>query len=282
MNGGKVVEIATFATMEVDEETGQLLQRFSTMQTQDRQDQINQMRRLVGSHLTEEKAKFYLEMSNWNVMAAVGFFFDLEENATENSVETIQLIPEMVFISDSTVGEGESVPPGTTFVKTWTVRNSGPRQWPSGCTLKLASGHAMGVRSVSISVPALAAGASSNFSVQMTSPAEVGIYESQWRIATPNGVFFGDPIWSIVNVDAAGTLALTQQLNAFKAFDEDGSSMTPVLNPFTANSVSTPRPSSPTDAQLEDISPRNILTSRFATTQDQASAVKMEDDEEMN
>ena len=273
--------------MEVDEETGQLLQRFSTMQTQDRQDQINQMRRLVGSHLTEEKAKFYLEMSNWNVMSAVGFFFDLEENATENPLETIQLIPEMVFISDSTVGEGESVPPGTNFVKTWTVRNSGARPWPSGCTLKLASGHAMGVRSVSISVPALAAGASSNFSVQMTSPAEVGIYEQQWRIATPNGVFFGDPIWSIVNVDSAGTLALTQQLNAFKAFDEDGSSMTPVLNPFTANSVSTPRPSSPTDAQLEDISPRNILTSRLAA-QDQAASshseasVKMEDDEEMN
>jgi len=272
--------------MEVDEETGQLLQRFSTMQTQDRQDQISQMRRLVGSHLPEEKAKFYLEMSNWNVMSAVGFFFDLEENATEiNALETIQIIPEMVFISDSTVGEGESVPPGTNFVKTWTVRNSGKYKWPSGCTLKLASGHAMGVSSVSISVPALASGATSNFSVQMTSPPEVGIYESQWRIATPNGVFFGDPIWSIVNVDTAGTLALTQQLNAFKAFDEGGSSMTPVLNPFTANSVNTPRPSSPTDAQCEDIRPRNILTARFA--QDQAAptidvTAKMEEDEEMN
>ena len=295
----KVTEI--FDEMEVDEEIGQLLQRVSSMQTQDRQDQINQMRRLVGSHLTEEKANFYLEMSNCNVMSAVNFFFDLEaENATEvvsseAGAVTVQL-PQMVFISDVTVGEGESVPPSTNFVKTWTVKNSGSTPWPLGCTLKLASGHAMGgegVRSVSISVPAVAAGASTNFSVQMTSPSESGIYESQWRLATPTGVFFGDPIWSIVNVDAAGTLALTQQLNAFQAFG--GSSMAPnVLNPFTANSVSDPlppRPSSPTDAHLVDISPRNVL-SRFVNSDPSAAmtmamtssepTTTMEDDEEMN
>ena len=287
--------------MEVDEEIGQLLQRVSSMQTQDRQDQINQMRRLVGSHLTEEKANFYLEMSNCNVMSAVNFFFDLEaENATEvvasEAAATVQL-PQMVFISDVTVGEGESVPPSTNFVKTWTVKNSGSTPWPLGCTLKLASGHAMGVRSVSISVPALAAGASANFSVQMTSPNETGIYESQWRISTPTGVFFGDPIWSIVNVDSAGTLALTQQLNAFQAFG--GSSMTNpnVLNPFTANSVSDPmppRPSSPTDAQLVDISPRNVLSrsvvnhpdpsaaTAMVMTSSETTVTTMEDDEEMN
>jgi len=287
--------------MEVDEETGQLLQRMASMQTDDRQDQINQMRRLVGSHLTEEKANFYLEMSNCNVMSAVNFFFDLEENASEAvvseaavaSAATVQL-PQMVFISDVTVGEGESVPPATNFVKTWTVKNSGLTNWPLGCTLKLASGHTM-ANTASISVPALAAGASANFSVQMTSPSQAGIYESQWRIATPTGVFFGDPIWSIVNVDPAGTMALTQQLNAFNAFDESGGP-TPVLNPYTANSVSSvPRPSSPTDAPHQfNISPRNVL-SRFVnpdpvagagalpvTNNTDATVTKMEDDEEMN
>ena len=53
-------------------ETGQLLQRFGSMQTEDRSESIKQMRKLVGGEhaLSESKATFYLEMSNWNVHAA--------------------------------------------------------------------------------------------------------------------------------------------------------------------------------------------------------------------
>lgn len=31
----------------------------------------------------------------------------------------------MAFIRDVTIGEGESVPPNTTFVKTWRIQNNG-------------------------------------------------------------------------------------------------------------------------------------------------------------
>jgi len=34
-------------------------------------------------------------------------------------------IPQMRFIADVTVGEGEAIPPNTRFVKTWRVENSG-------------------------------------------------------------------------------------------------------------------------------------------------------------
>ncbi len=34
-------------------------------------------------------------------------------------------IPQMRFIADVTVGEGEAIPPNTKFVKTWRVENSG-------------------------------------------------------------------------------------------------------------------------------------------------------------
>ena len=34
-------------------------------------------------------------------------------------------IPQMKFIGDVTVGEGEAIPPNTRFVKTWRVANSG-------------------------------------------------------------------------------------------------------------------------------------------------------------
>lgn len=34
-------------------------------------------------------------------------------------------IPQMRFIADVTVGEGEAIPPNTRFIKTWRVENSG-------------------------------------------------------------------------------------------------------------------------------------------------------------
>ena len=34
-------------------------------------------------------------------------------------------IPQMRFLADVTVGEGEAIPPNTRFVKTWRVENSG-------------------------------------------------------------------------------------------------------------------------------------------------------------
>jgi next-to-BRCA1 protein 1 len=42
----------------------------------------------------------------------------------------------MVLVRDVTVGEGESVAPGSAFLKTWRVQNPGPDPWPPGCILR--------------------------------------------------------------------------------------------------------------------------------------------------
>ena len=94
--------------MEIDDiETGALLQRFGSMQTEDRSESIKQMRKLVGGDhaLSEAKASFYLEMSNWNVHAAVGHYFDLE--ASQDVSQNLGPLLKMTFVRDSTVGEGE-------------------------------------------------------------------------------------------------------------------------------------------------------------------------------
>merc|ERR1711963_681421 len=123
-------------------------------------------------------------MANWNVPAAVGYYFDLE-NTNESSAK--ESLPSMTFVADITVGDGESVTPSTGFLKTWTLRNSGTDAWPPGCTLKLSSGHDVGVFLPNVTIPTLAAGSSTNLTIQMTSPTEPGMYESQWRLATPTG-----------------------------------------------------------------------------------------------
>ena len=110
--------------MEVDE----VVSQFGCMQTHDQDDLVNQMLRLVGANMNMSAARFYLEMNQWNVQAAVCSYFDLE-SANSN-------LPGMVFLADITIGEGESVPPNTPFVKTWRVENPGPDPWPPGVILR--------------------------------------------------------------------------------------------------------------------------------------------------
>ena len=66
--------VLTSITMEVDE----VLAQFGCMQTQDREELVNQMLRLVGTNINYTTARFYLEMNQWNVQAAVCSYFDLE------------------------------------------------------------------------------------------------------------------------------------------------------------------------------------------------------------
>merc|ERR1711981_591438 len=71
-------------------------------------------------------------MSNWNVHAAVGHYFDLNGGGAGASGYMPLTLPSMTFVRDVTIGEGESVPPSTDFTKTWTVLNSGNEPWPEG------------------------------------------------------------------------------------------------------------------------------------------------------
>jgi len=193
--------------MEVDE----VVSQFGCMQTHDQDDLVNQMLRLVGANMNMSAARFYLEMNQWNVQAAVCSYFDLE-SANFN-------LPTMVFLADITIGEGESVPPNTPFVKTWRVENPGPDPWPPGTILRFSSGSQL-ASSDRVLAGILAPHTATDISVEMTSPSEPGIYESKWRMSTATGNFFGDTIWVIITVEPAGTMAITQQ---FQRMDNLGS-----------------------------------------------------------
>ena len=42
---------------------------------------------------------------------------------------------------------------------------------------------------------------STDISIDMTSPAQPGLYQSKWRMSTATGSFFGDVIWVIIRED---------------------------------------------------------------------------------
>jgi len=190
--------------MEVDDVDTGLLEQFGCMQTLDHDDLISQMMRLVDANINISSAKFYLEMNQWNVQAAVCSYFDLESGNAR--------LPGMTLVSDVTVGEGESIPPATRFLKTWRVQNTGVDAWPPDCVLRFTSGEQLGSQD-KILVGALDALQSTDISVEMTSPSVPGMYESKWRMSTAQGNFFGDTIWVIISVEECGTMAIMQQFS---------------------------------------------------------------------
>lgn len=204
--------------MDVDENTGQgpppssqqtsdieqmLLHQFSRMGTTDHDELVNQLQKVLGNQLNYTTARFFLDMNNWNLQAAVGCYLDYYSGTK---------LPSMQIISDVTVGEGEAITPNTRFIQSWNVKNTGDEAWPYGCYLKSTSCDSLPITPVNSIEP----GDSIVISVTLTSPKEHGSYQTKWRLFTSNGSCFGDTIWAIVQVTETGTLALTQQLAQLK------------------------------------------------------------------
>uniref|UniRef100_A0A3P8YZ19 Protein ILRUN n=1 Tax=Esox lucius TaxID=8010 RepID=A0A3P8YZ19_ESOLU len=185
----------------------ELMQKFSCMGTTDKDVLISEFQRLLGFQLNPAGCAFFLDMTNWNLQAAIGAYYDFESP----SINT----PSMSFVEDVTIGEGESVPPDTPFTKTWRIQNTGGVTycWPALCDKYLWDqfGHVNMVMVRSLEPQEI-----SDISVQMRSPTAPGMYQGQWRMSTATGLFYGDVIWVILSVEVGGLLGVTQQLSSFE------------------------------------------------------------------
>jgi hypothetical protein len=95
------------------------------------------------------------------------------------------------FVTDVTIPDNTRLAPGTEFVKTWRLRNSGDCDWGAGFQFALVEGDQMGAPA-SVPVPPTARGATVDLSVRFRTPEGSGTYRSTWRLRTPDGEPFGD------------------------------------------------------------------------------------------
>lgn len=110
------------------------------------------------------------------------------------------------FVADVTIADGSYVAPGSTFTKTWRIRNNGTTTWTTNYKLVFVSGTQMANQS-SVNLPYnVMPGQTVDISVQMTAPAEAGSYKSSWMLMNESGSQFGvgancmTPVWAqIVN-----------------------------------------------------------------------------------
>ena len=108
------------------------------------------------------------------------------------------------FIRDVNYPDGTYVAPGTTFTKTWRIRNTGTQAWTTDMRLVYVGGDP--ANAVSAKIPYyVAPGNNVDISIRLTAPAYGGSVTGQWMIQAPDGTLFGvgcngqTPIWVAVN-----------------------------------------------------------------------------------
>lgn len=73
------------------------------------------------------------------------------------------------------------------FVQSWSVKNNGDEVWPYGCYIKCTSNESLPTTVVSPVEP----GHCTVVSVKLRSPAELGSFQTKWRLFTSNGSCYG-------------------------------------------------------------------------------------------
>jgi hypothetical protein len=189
-----------------DSNINSLLNSLASLNTNEKDDLVVRFQN-IANELSYTTARFFLEMNNWNLQAAVGCYFDFLASSNQNSANVP--MPSMRIVRELTCGLGESVTQNTQFQQSWMLENNGDVPWPQGCYLKLVSEINNDGK---MFVPPIAPRETHIITINLVSPAEVGQFKSQFCLCTPNGTTFGPIIWSVVDVSVAGTLALTQQL----------------------------------------------------------------------
>jgi len=96
---------------------------------------------------------------------------------------------QMRFVSDLTIPDDSPVAPGTLFVKTWRVQNSGTCAW-SGTLKFIGTGNQMGGKSPS-DLPKTNAGKETDVSLNLTAPTQPGDYQGTWEAYATDGTVLG-------------------------------------------------------------------------------------------
>ncbi len=114
------------------------------------------------------------------------------------------------FIQDVTIADGSYVAPGTTFTKTWRIRNNGTVTWNTGYKLVFSSGSQLS-GPAAVNLPRnVAPGEMVDISVNLTAPTSSGTFRGYWMLQTDSGQVFG--VGSSCNV-AVWVAITTAQLN---------------------------------------------------------------------
>jgi uncharacterized protein YkwD len=110
------------------------------------------------------------------------------------------------FVIDATIPDNSPVAAGTTFTKTWTVKNTGTCIWGPDYTLAHYSDENMGAPNP-VPLAVIFPGQTADISVVLAAPAGVGLHRGNFVIKNPAGLVMkidaDSRLWVIINVTGA-------------------------------------------------------------------------------
>jgi hypothetical protein len=134
-----------------------------------------------------------------------------------------------LFVSDVTIPDGTVIAPGGSFIKTWSIQNTGTCDWSTAYALAFLSGSVMDGSRTKLS-NSVASGNPVNISVGMFAPLTAGTYTGYWRMQNAVGTFFGEAVYVKIVV-SGGTVSVTSTRTATGS----GSSLTNTPTPTPIN-----------------------------------------------
>lgn len=185
-----------------------LLSMFMSMGTSDHEQLVQQFCTVIPG-CPQEQAEFFLEANAWSLQAAV---CSLMDQGGQEMMFAQATVPEAVLVCDVTIGEGEQIPPGVQFEKTWRLQNSGQVRWPDGCMLCFCQGDQMGGGSY-VQVPAINPGEMTDVSVTLKAPTQTGNYWGSWKLRT-EAAYAELEIFVVIEIAEGGMLDTLQQMHA--------------------------------------------------------------------
>lgn len=103
------------------------------------------------------------------------------------------------FVKDVTIPDGTKIAGGTSFTKTWRLRNAGSCTWTTEYDMVFVSGDQMGAPNYVDMPKNVKPGETIDLSVDMIAPTTPGKYTAYFKLVNQNGVRFG------VGSDAKGS-----------------------------------------------------------------------------
>jgi hypothetical protein len=94
-------------------------------------------------------------------------------------------------VADLTIPDGTIISPGSSFWKTWSVKNTGSCTWNSSYKFVFMDGDVLGGAYV-YNFPGFAAPKDTvEIPIQLYAPTATGTYKGYWKIQAPDGTIFG-------------------------------------------------------------------------------------------
>lgn len=134
----------------------------------------------------------------------------------------------VAYVADVTVPDDTVFSPGTSFVKTWRIRNSGTCDWEPGALFVYVSGDPLG-GPASVPLPPAVAGTNVEVSVDFVAPSSPGTYRSNWQAQSPEGAPFAGQAYVQIIVPEPTPLATDTPLPAPTATETAAPADWPVL-----------------------------------------------------